>query len=364
MYNTNEAQFRADLAQLENSGVSFEAGAVPRAYLPEEARFNYTIAMDAQPQMFTTANSGIPSILTTFIDPEVLRAVFAPTRAAEILGEVAKGTWVDDVTMFPIVEPTGEASSYGDFSENARSGVNTNFPTRQSYLFQTIKEYGEREVDRAGLARLNYVAEIDRAAANTLNRFTNFTYFFGVSGLRNYGLLNDPNLSAAITPGTKQAGGVEWVKNGAINGTANEIYADIQAMFYQLVTQTQGLVDQNAQMILAMSPGSEVALTATNTYNVNVADLLKKNFPNIRIMNAVQYGVVSASNPHGMSAGNLVQLIATEVEGQKTGYMAFNVKMRAHPVIRMMSSWRQKVTGGTWGAIIRMPVAIAQMIGV
>lgn len=362
--NQAHIMLQTDMEQFAYGGVTFDESVTPKAYLTDELRRNYTLAMDAQPELFTSSNAGIPSLLTTFIDPNVIRVAFAPTRAAEIMGEVAKGTWVDDVTMFPMVEMTGEATSYGDFDENGRSGVNTSFPARQSYLFQTIKEYGEREIDRAGLARLNYVAEIDQAAANTLNRFTNFTYFYGVSGLRNYGLLNDPNLSAAITPGTKTAGGVQWVKNGVINGSANEIYADIQALFWQLVSQTEGLIDQNADMILAMSPGSEVALTATNTFNVNVADLLKKNFPRIRIMNAVQYGVTSASNPHGMTAGNLVQLIAPNVQGQQSGYMAYNAKMRAHPVIRMMSSWRQKVTGGTWGAILRMPMAISQMIGV
>ncbi len=65
-----------------------------------------------------------------------------------------------------------------------------------------------------------------------------------------------------------------------------------------------------------------------------------------------------------MAGGNLVQLIAEDVEGQDTGYCAFNEKMRAHPVIRAASSFKQKVTSGVWGAIIRQPAAIAGMLGV
>ncbi|TIS53181.1 MAG: DUF2184 domain-containing protein, partial [Mesorhizobium sp.] len=42
-------------------------------------------------------------------------------------------------------------------------------------------------------------------------------------------------------------------------------------------------------MTLAMSPESQLAMTATNSFNVNVEDLLKKNFPNLRVVSAVQY---------------------------------------------------------------------------
>ena len=41
-----------------------------------------------------------------------------------------------------------------------------------------------------------------------------------------------------------------------------------------------------------------------------------------------------------------------------------NEKMRAHKIIFDLSSFRQKVTGGSWGAIIRMPVGISSMVGI
>jgi hypothetical protein len=117
-------------------------------------------------------------------------------------------------------------------------------------------------------------------------------------------------------------------------------------------------------MVLAMSPTSAAALTATNTFNVNVYDLLKKNFPNLRVETAVQYGALTAANPQGVAAGNFMQLIAESIEGQDTGYCAFNEKMRAHTIIRDLSAFKQKVTGGSWGAIIRLPVAFASMVGI
>jgi hypothetical protein len=135
-------------------------------------------------------------------------------------------------------------------------------------------------------------------------------------------------------------------------------------MYYQLIVQTSGLVEADSKLVLAMSPGSEVALTATNSFNVNVFDLLKKNFPNIRFETAVQYGVSSTANSQGNAAGNVVQLIAEEIEGQQTGYCAFNEKMHAQPIVRLMSSFRQKVLAGVWGTVIRQPFAITQLLGV
>ena len=363
MKNLQEAtaKFEADLPRLQDAGI------IPngvKSYIPEGWGKNFNLAMDAQPGLSTDPNSAVPAMLTTMIDPSVYRILFAANNASKVLPEVKKGTWLDETAMFPVVEHTGEVSSYGDYSENGRAGANTNWPQRQSYLYQTIKEYGERELERAGLARINWVSEIDVAAATVLTKFANLAYFFGIGGLQNYGLTNDPNLPAAITPATKSYGGVKWVNNGVIVATANEVYADIQSLYLQLVTQTAGLVQQDTKMVLAMSPGSSVALTATNSFNVNVSDLLKKNFPNIRIETAVQYGALSASNPQGIAGGNLVQLIAEEIEGQQTGNCAFNEKQRSHPIVRQLSSFRQKLTGGVWGAVIRMPVSFAQMLGV
>jgi hypothetical protein len=354
------AAWRADQAMLASLGAVFPE---VRSYVPDGAARDYTIAMDAQPTLFTEANSAIPAFLATTIDPQVFRVLFAPTNAAKILGEVKKGDWLQDTIMFPIVEHVGEVSSYGDYSENGHTGVNTNWPQRQNYLYQTIEEMGDREVERAGLGRINWKAEMDVAAATVMNRFANLTYFLGIAGLQNYGLLNNPGLSAALTPAAKAYGGVKWIVNGVIVATANEIYADIQSLYLQLVAQSGGLIQQDSEFVLAMSPGSQGALTATNSFNVNVTDLLKKNFPNIRIEVAVQYGALSSSNPQGVAAGNFIQLIATNVEGQQTGFAAFSEKMHAFPIVRAMSSYKQKLMGGSWGAVIRAPYAVSSMVG-
>ena len=364
--NVNEAvaTFRSHRAMLEENGIFWQPGAEPSHYITPEMKRDYRIAMDALPTLTTDPNSGVPTMLTTGIDPQVYEIVFAPSKAAIILGEKREGTWLNQTWLFPVAEATGEVSTYGDFNENGRAGVNTNFPARQSYLFQIVKEYGELELERAGLARLNWVSEIDKAAALNLNKFANLTYFRGVAGLQNYGLLNDPNLSASIGPGIKTAGGVTWFSGNSPNATANEVYDDIVAVYTQLVSQTAGLVDMETPLKLALGTVNAVALKFTNSFGLTVADMLDKSFPNLKIESAVQYNALSSSNTQGNPAGNLMQLIADNVEGQQTGFCAFNEKSRAHPIIRAMSAFRQKMTAGTWGAVLRFPAGISSMVGI
>lgn len=320
-------------------------------YLNKDISGDFNLAMDAQPSLVTVSNGGIPAFLTNYIDPEMIRILVTPNKAAQIFGETKKGDWTTMTAQFPTIESTGEVSSYGDYSNNGSVGSNANWTPRQSYQFQTVTQWGERQLEIAGLAKIDYAASLNIASALALDKFMNKSYFFGISGLQNYGLLNDPSLSTPISPNPTGTGsGTLWsTKDGAA------IYGDIVSLYGQLQTQLRGLVERDTPMTLAMSPEIEVNLTKTNQYNVNVTDQLKKNFPNLRIEAAVEYNTLG---------GQLVQLIVDSVEGQKTGYCAFSEKMRAHPVKVDLSSFQQKKSAGTWGAVIRLPVAITQLLGV
>lgn len=308
-------------------------------------------ACDAQPALVTTSNAGIPAFLSTFVDPKLIEVLVSPMKAAEVAGgEVKKGDWTTKTAMFPVVESTGQVASYGDYSTAGNANANSNFPQRQSYHYQVVTHWGEQELENAGLARIDWANRLNIASVLTLNKFQNKTYFYGVAGLQNYGLLNDPSLSAAITPITKAAGGTSWT-----NATALEVLADVQKLYTQLQTQMNGLVELDTRLTLGMSPKAEVALTKTTEFNVTVSDILKKNFPNMTVKTAPEYTTGS---------GELVQLFADEIEGQRTVDCAFTEKLRAHPIVVGLSNFMQKKSQGTWGSIIYRPVAIAQMLGV
>lgn len=300
------------------------------------------LAMDAQPGLTTVGNSGIPAWMLNYVDPQLIEIILQPTKAAEVFGEMKKGDWTTETATFMTVEPTGEVSSYGDYNNNGVSGVNVNFPQRQSYHYQVFTRWGEREVARAGEAKIDYVARVNEASVNALNRFQNKTYLFGVKGLQNYGVLNDPSLPASTTAAKTWA-----------SSTGEEVYESIRKLFQTLLKQTGGKIDMNTPLLLVCSPTASVDLTKTNQYNVNVIDQLKKNFPNLRVETIPEYSATS---------GETVQLIVEELDGQRTLDCAFTEKMRAHNMVLEASSIKQKKSQGTWGTIIYRPFCIATMI--
>jgi hypothetical protein len=346
-------QRNPEFAEFENAyGIHFPDAV---EWLPQGYGSNFRLAMDAQPSLITVTSAGIPAYLLNYMDPKLIEVLVAPNKAAQILGEVKKGDWTTLTATFPIVEHTGEVSSYGDWNNNGSTGANVNFPQRQSYHYQTITQWGERQLDMAAQAKIDWASRLNIASAMVLDKFQNNSYFFGIAGLQNYGILNDPSLPAAIAPGTKVANTPKWIFNGVVTATANEIYTDIQSLFSQLVSQSNSLIEASTPMVLVMDAQTSVGLTATNSFNVNVYDLLKKNFPSITFETAPQYNT---------TAGHVIQLIAKSLEGQDTGYCCFTEKMRAHAIVKDMSAFKQKKSQGTFGAIIFSPFAIAQMIGV
>jgi hypothetical protein len=105
-----------------------------------------------------------------------------------------------------------------------------------------------------------------------------------------------------------------------------------------------------------MSPVSDsTGMTKVTDFNVSVAEKVKKIYPNLKIVTAPEYTTGS---------GELLQLIVDEIDGQRTVDVAFTEKLRAHPIKVELSSFQQKKSQGTWGAVIYRPMAIAQMTGV
>lgn len=306
----------------------------------------WVFAADAQPELVTVSNGGIPAYLTNVFDPKAIQILVSPMKATEIVGsEEKKGDWTTTHAQFISVELGGETSAYGDFNNNGSSNANLNFPIRQSFLYQTFTNWGELQMARAGAARVDWANKVNEASILVLNKYQNASYFFGVAGIANYGLLNDPNLYASI------AATAPW---NASTTTAEQVYEDIRRLFVQTQLQSNGVLDKDSPMTLALSPTLSVALNKTNQFNVNVEDQLKKNFPNLTVKTAVEYET---------AAGQLVQLICTSVQGQQTAFTAYTEKMRAHAVVVGSSSWSQKKSQGTFGTVIINAFAISSLLG-
>jgi hypothetical protein len=311
------------------------------------AQFAMDYAMDAAsltPTLVGAANSGIPSFLTTYIDPKVIEVLVAPMKAADIVGESKKGDWTTLTAAFIQAEPTTRVATYGDYSADGGSDANINYPQRQSYFFQTWTRWGERELAMAGAGKVDWAAQLNYSSALGLAKFLNASYLFGIAGLQNYGLTNDPRLPTPVAYGTSWATDAPEV-----------IYNSLVAQFKLLQQQSQGIIEQTDELRWAMPPTAVADLNRVNIYGLSAAKLLKDAFPKLEIVTVPEYDTAS---------GRLVQLWAPRIEGQDSATCGFTEKMRAHAIERYSSYYRQKKSAGTWGAIIFKPLACTQLLGV
>lgn len=315
------------------------------------------IAMDAQLSSVTQPNAGIPSLFTTTIFPEITRAIITPMRAAEVYGERQAGDWTTNMVQFPFVESKGTVSAYHDYSQDGMIEMNANWETRQPWLYQTWTEWGERETAMMGQGNISLVAEKNIASISVLNKAQNQIYLFGVQGLKNYGVLNDPDLPPAIQPTTKTGGNTTWQSTS----DPLDIYNDFIKLFGQLNDQMGGNVSMTDRLVVAIPTGLQQCLSYKNQYGLRIREMLKEDYPNIRIEALPELG---SKLSNGKLSSNMMQMFIEEYEGMRTVFCGFTYKLRAHRM-ELYSTWqRQKKSQGAWGAVWRLPIACATMVGI
>lgn len=317
------------------------------------------ITADNMPQilhdaaLITQANSTVPAELLAYIDPTVIEIMTAPRNARELYSEEKRGDWTTPYFKWRADEITGNTAAYSDFGQFGVAGVNNEWHTREQYRFQTIIQYGDLEQDMASQVKINLAAAKQRAAATTIDIDANKFYLLGVSGKEIYGVLNDPNLPAAVSP--ISVGGVTaWSGKDAIAR-----YNDVIKLFTTLVNQLNGLVDEKSKLKIVTSPGTRSLLAAPTALGLTTMKMLEDYFPNAEFVSLPQLGAAYAP-----SASETLMIIAPEVLGNQTGLLGFGEKIRMGRIIPDLSSFAQKVTGTTYGGVIRVPAAVAQMTGI
>ena len=319
----------------------FDFGGATKFFDSAEPHKGVTDALDP--------NTAVPAYMNVYANPRVIEILTAKRNYKAIAPEVKNGDWSTAFTQFRALELTGTVTPYQDYDANGQANVNTNFPTRQQYRFQTTLRVGDLEQDVNAAARIDLFAEKQRSAATLLEISFNKYAFYGVENLNIYGLLNDPNLNADLTPTTGTAGNTWTLK------TADEIMSDFAKMYGKLYERSNGWIDGNTKTKLVIAPAALAELNKVNAFGASVKKMLADTYPNMEILSAPE--MVTGS-------GNLAMILADEVNGQPTVEFGYSEKYKAHSIIRDSSSMYQKISAGTYGAIVYMPFAIVTMLGV
>ena len=319
----------------------FDFGTATKFFDSKEPHKGVTDALDP--------NTTVPAYMNMYANPRVIEVLTAKRNYRAIAPEVKNGDWTTAFTQFRSLEFTGETTPYQDYDANGQANVNTNFPTRKQYRFQTTLRVGDLEQDMNADAKIDLFAEKQKSAALLLEIAFNKYAFYGVSGVGIYGLLNDPNLNADETP-TTGVGGNTWALK-----TADEIMADFAKMFSKLYERSNGWIDDSTATKLVIAPSCLAELNKVNAFGVSVKKMLADTYPNMTSVSAPE---MATGN------GNLAMILAEEIEGQPVVEFGYTEKYKAHSIIRESSSMHQKISAGTYGAIVYYPFAIVTMLGV
>ena len=306
------------------------------------------LAKDAA--LVTTPGTTVPVEFLAYIDPRVVEILTAPRKAREIFKEARKGDWTTAYFRFRATELTGGTEPYSDKAQNRTASPNYDWQGRDNYLFQTVIEYGDLEQATTAAAKISLASDKQRAAANIIDLDGNRFNLLGVAGKQIYGLLNAPNLNAALTAAATGTGdSTEWADK-----TTLQIYQDLLDLFQQLVSQANGWIDANTRLILALPPALSVELGKPNEYGKTALGMIREYLPNLRLVTVPEMATDSE---------NTMMMIAEEIMGNPVGELGFSEKVRAGRVVPNLSSFSQKWLAGTYGCVIYYPFAIATMEG-
>lgn len=198
---------------------------------------------------------------------------------------------------------------------------------------------------------MQLAADKQRAAATVIDIASNKFALYGVAGLEIYGLLNDPNLPAAVSPLPNADNKTLWAEK-----STKEIYEDVLYLFGKMADRGAGHIDANTELVLATSPATQVQLGKATDFNISARQMLETYFPRIRFVAFPELATATG--------GTSILLVAPTIEGLPTAQIGFSEKFRAMRLIPESSSFHQKFVGSSYGTIIYRPFAIGTMTGV
>lgn len=318
-------------------------------------------AMDAN-VLQPTINAGSMTTPAQFLQnwlPGIIRTITAARKIDELVGITVGGSWEDEEVIQTILEPTGLAVPYGDYTNVPLSSWQNSYERRTIVRFEEGLRVGRLEDARASRININSAAEKRAAAALALELQRNRVGFYGYNGGNNrtYGYLNDPNLPAYVTVATG-TGGTTWATK-----TFLEITADIRSALASLRTNSGDMIDpETTSITLAVATNSVDYLSVTSEFGNSVRDWMRTTYPRVR--------VVSAPELNGANGGaNVFYLYADGVnDGSSDGGQTFAqfvpAKFQTLGVEQQAKAYIEDYTNALGGVMVKRPFAVVRRSGI
>lgn len=314
---------------------------------------------DAQGTMFPSFGGTPVQFLQNWL-PGFVRVVTAARNIDRLTGISVSGSWDDEEIVQGVLEPTGHAVPYGDYTNIPLASWNPSYERRTVVRLEQGMRVGALEEARSARMNVNTAAEKRASATLSLELSRNRIGFYGFnSGVnRTYGFLNDPSLPAYVSAPNGAGGTSTWATK-----TFLEITADIRGMVGRLASLSKGAIDTNrTQMTLALPTGVAVYLSVTSDFGNSVQDWLTKTYPNIRVETAPELDLANGG-------ANVAYLYADSVEDgatddSRTWLQLVPAKFQLLGVEKQAKAYVEDYVSATAGVMLKRPYAITRLTGI
>lgn len=313
-------------------------------------------AMDAFPEMFTTASVATPIQFLQFLNQEVITQLTTKKDIDDIVGITMAGTWADEEIVQAIIERLGAARPYGDKVNPRLASYNVNYEKRTIVRFEEALETGILEDERASKARINSHNIKKEAVAEVLEIARNLIGYNGyVDGdNKTYGFLNDPNLPAYTSVATGTGGQTTW-KDKTFLEITKDIITAISAL---QVKSGNNFNPQTDESVLAVSLSSYQYLNTLNSLGtMSVLDWISKTYPKMEIK-------TSAFLDGANGGANIFYLFAKKLGGKSVIAQNVQDKLRFLGLFNGGKFVREFYANATAGVMVLQPAGIVRYTGI
>jgi hypothetical protein len=318
------------------------------------------LGQDSLTSGLTTGSIATPvQFLQTWL-PGFVKILMQARKIDELVGVTTMGNWYDEEIVQGVMELTGTATPYGDYTNVPLSSWNTNFERRTIVRFEEGLRVGKMEDARAAQIRVSSADAKREASALALEIQRNAIGFYGYNdgANRTYGFLNDPSLPAYVSFPVGASTATEWSTK-----TFLEITADIRGMVSALRTQSGDQIDPTAtNTTLALATAVIDYLSVTNALgSQSVRQWLKETYPNMRVISAPELNAA-----HG--GENVVYLYAESVDDGSTDdgrtfLQVVPAKFMTLGVEQQAKAYVEDFANATAGVMVKRPYAVVRRDG-
>lgn len=292
--------------------------------------------------------------------PGFVEIITAARKIDTLVGITTQGRWEDEEIVQGVMEHTGDATAYGDYTNVPLSSWNVNFERRSIVRFEEGMMVGKLEEARAAAMQANASQSKREAAARALEIIRNRVGFFGYNNgsNRTYGLLNDPALPAYVSVPVGGGGGTFWSTK-----TFLEITADIRTWLSALRVQSSDQIDPGSTpIVLSIATAARDFMSVTSDFGNSVQQWLTETYPNVRVESAPEFDSANGGE-------NVAYLYAESVDDNssddsRTFVQVVPAKFQTLGVEQKAKSYVEDYTNATAGILTKRPYATYRASGV